>query len=117
MTASNDIVVEINNMLNKDFNYLERKKISSLKINEAYLIRKLVPMVTRFGKTILATLYDKTDDVVFETFLPKRIAEIITENNINIMNSSHKYTLTYLGQSSHSYAGHTKSLLNFGCLE
>lgn len=110
---------EINNLLNKEIEFAERRKITSLRVGEAYIIKKMASLTTRFGKAILVTLYDQTLNEAFESFLPKRVVETLAEDTVETMNKSEgKFTLTYLGQSSHVFSGGvTKTLLNFGMLE
>jgi hypothetical protein len=110
---------EINNIINKDVEVLERKKFSALTVGKMYIIKKIQFMTTRFGKTIVVTLFDSIEDVTFQTFLPKRVVETLSEDIVKSMNlSSDKYTVTYLGQSSNVYSsGNTRALLNFGILE
>ena len=116
--VSKEELSKINNMLNNDLEFSERRKISALTVGKIYIIKKMILMITRFGKTILVHLHDETHNVTFETFLPKRVAETVPEGFIETMNQSEsKYTLAYLGQSSQAYFGNTRSLLTFGCLE
>jgi hypothetical protein len=113
-------LIEINNMINKDVELIERKKFSNLIVGRMYIIKKIVFMTTRFGPAIVVTLFDSLDNVTFQTFLPKRVVETLSEDMVKTMNSSpdDKYTLTYLGQSTTVYSGgKTKALLNFGILE
>jgi hypothetical protein len=118
MSLSKQSLSEINIMLNKDVEFLERRKFSTLTVDEIYFIKKIIIMTTRYGKAILARLHDKTNNVTFETFLPKHVLETLSEYTIEIMNKSDKYTLTYLGHSSQVFSGgKTRKLLNFGSLE
>lgn len=119
MSVSRQTLAELNNTINKDVELMERRKISSLDVGKIYVIKKILFVPTRFGKSIIATLFDSSDNVTFQAFLPKRVVEMLSEDTIKMMNNSDgKYTITYLGQSStvHS-SGNTRSFLNFGMLE
>lgn len=119
MGISNQILTEINDNINK-INLLERKKVSSLTVGEIYIIHKIVPLTTRFGKTLLITLCDKTASAApFQSFLPKRVADNLSDETIEIMNKSEGgYTLTYLGQSAPVFlGGGSRAIINFGCLQ
>lgn len=119
MSISREMLLEINNILNKEHEFLERRKFTSLTVGAKYIIKKIVFMTTRFGKAVHATLYDVTSEATFETFLPKRVADTLPETTVEIMNNSNgKYTVTYLGQSPKIIVGgNARSLLTFGCLE
>ena len=119
MSVSQQTLTEINNMINKDVEFVERRKFTTLTIGKIYLIKKIIFVTTRYGKSIVVTLYDRTDDVIFESFLPKRVVESMTNEAVESMNnSSDRYTLTYLGQSVCVFSGgNTRALLNFGILE
>lgn len=119
MSVSQQTLTEINNMINKEVECVERRKLSALTVGKIYLIKKIIFVTTRYGKSIVVTLYDRTHDVTFESFLPKRVAETMTNEAVESMNnSSDRYTLTYLGQSSHVFSGgNTRTLFNFGILE
>lgn len=111
------MLAEINDMISKD-EFLERRKIATLTVGKVYVIKKINFVATRFGKSIVVTLHDPTDNATFETFLPKRVVETLTNDTVEIMNkASDQYSLTYLGQSSNvSAGGNTRALINFGCL-
>lgn len=118
MSLSKEMLTAINDVINKESEILERKKFTTLNIGAVYIIKKIIFLTTRFGKAIVATLYDRENDVMFQTFLPKRVAETISEDTVELMNKSDgKYTVTYLGQSSNVISGNSKALLNFGFLE
>lgn len=119
MSIPKETLDQINDLLSKDVAFVERRKITELTVGKVYKIQKMISMVTRFGKTILVTLYDKTHNVTFEIFLPKRAAENLSDDIVDIMNTSGgKYTLCYLGQSSHVFSGNnTRTLLKFDCFE
>jgi hypothetical protein len=119
MSISRETLDEINKVVSKDVEFIERRKISNLDMGKVYIIKKMVSLVTRFGKTILVTLLDESENITFNTFLPKRVAETLTENLVDVMNGSDgKYTLTYLGQSKQVFAGNnTRALVSFGCVE
>ena len=123
MSISGETLAEINNMINKDVEFRERRKFTTLTVGKIYGIRKMTFMTTRFGRTIVVTLYDPTDGAMFDTFLPKRVVEMLTADIFETMSKScDKYTLTYLGQSSNILGGgggggNTRALFNFGCLE
>ena len=119
MSVSKEFLDKINSMLSKNGDMVDQKKIIDLTVGEVYIIKKMVSMTTRFGKSIVVRLYDKTHDATFECFLPKRVVEMLPDGTVDIMNTSEdKYTLTYLGQSSHVFSGgKTRALLNFGTVE
>lgn len=119
MDLSKETLSEINSIINREYEIVERRKFTALTVGVAYIIKKVLFLHTRFGETILVTLYDSSKEETFETFLPKRVAETLTENITEAMNQSNgKYTLTYLGQSPGIVAGrNSRALLNFGCLE
>lgn len=119
MSISKQTIDEINSKLNQDVEIVEQRNITSLTIGEAYVIKKMAFISTRFGKTILATLYDKTVNETFQSFLPKRVVETLSEDTIESMNKiDNKYSLTYLGQSTRVFSGgNTKAILNFGVVE
>lgn len=119
MSIFKKTIDEINSMLNQDVEIVERRAITSLTIGEAYVIKKIILMSTRFGKAILVTLYDKTHNETFQSFLPKRITETLAEETIETLNKlDDKYTLIYLGQSSKVFSGgNSRAILNFGVSE
>lgn len=119
MSISQQTLADINNMINKDVEFIERRKLSALTVGEPYMLKKISLITTRYGKSIVVTLYDRTHDVTFETFLPKRVTETLSEDIVESMGKlSDKYTLTYLGQSPHVYSGgNTRALINFGFVE
>ena len=96
-TSSKDILLEINSMINKEYEILEQKKFTTLTVRMSYQIKNINFLTTRFGKAILATLHDSVNDATFKTFLPKRVAETLTE-----------HTVIYLGQSSNQVGGVVK---------
>lgn len=115
MAAFSNTLAELNKIINQDMEIIQQRAISSLILNKAYIIKNLVIVNTRFGKSALVTLFDESENSSFKSFLPKRITEHLTENIIKEINSSDtKYTLTYLGQSPPFYSGaRTRSLLKF----
>ena len=117
MSISKQTLTEINDLISKD-EFFERRKISTLTVGKIYVIKKINSVATRFGNSIVVTLHDATDNATFETFLPKRVVETLSEDTIETMNkASGQYSLTYLGQSSNVIAGgNSRALLNFGCL-
>lgn len=119
MAIPKETLDKINTLLSKEPEFIECRKISSLTVGNAYVIKKIVYINTRFGKTILVTLYDESNDKLFQSFLPKRVVETMSEKNVENMNMSEgKYTLTYMGQSLQTFSGgKTRTLLSFGYLE
>jgi hypothetical protein len=118
--SSKNILLQINGMINKEYEILEQKKFTTLTVGMSYPIKNIKFLPTRFGKAIVATLYDSVNNVTFKTFLPKRVVETLTEYHIDAMNNSDgKYTVIYLGQSPNQIGGvdKSKALLNFGYLE
>ena len=117
MSISKQTLTEINDLISKD-EFVERRKVSTLIVGRIYVIKKINCMATRFGKSIVVTLYDPTENATFESFLPKRVVETLTDDTVEKMNkASGQYSLTYLGQSSNVVAGgNSRALLNFGCL-
>jgi hypothetical protein len=121
-SSNKDVVSKINSMINKEYAFLEQRKFTTLTVGMNYIIKNINFLNTRFGKAIVATLYDQDDvnSVIFKTFLPKRVAETVTENFIELINNQDgKFTLTYLGQSPRAdgFVDNSQALLNFGCLE
>lgn len=117
MSISKNTFEQINKKL-EEIELVERKSISSLTVGKIYIIKNMVSMTTRFGKTILATLHDKTSNLTFQSFLPKRVVQTFTDDLVQLINKfDDKYYLCYLGQSSVLAGGNTRALLNFGVLE
>lgn len=116
MALSRDDLDIINNNINGEFNDIARKSISSLEINTSYLIKKLSLVNTRYGKCILAVLFDQKNNLDFKCFLPKRVTEHMPEDILDKMNSSwEEYTLTYIGQSEPAFKdAKCKALIKFG---
>nr|XP_023030441.1 uncharacterized protein LOC111518269 [Leptinotarsa decemlineata] len=68
---------------------LEQRVLSSLPINEAYVIRNMTLFSTRFGKSILLTLEDvRNNNKLFKTWLPKQISMQFSDDDITCINSS-----------------------------
>lgn len=104
--ATNINLLTLNERINENIEILEQKSISSLILNKAYVIKKMLVFNTRFGKTILVNLFDEITNTTFKSFLPKRITELLNAFFIEEINSSDgKYALIYLGQSSPMYVG------------
>lgn len=107
----------LNNMINNDVN-LELKPFSSLTINKEYRIKNLSVLNTRYGKAILGHLCDENENIIFKTFLPKRVIEYLKADLLEKINSANtKYTLTYLGQGPSSSGARSKSLVKFDITE
>lgn len=120
MSIPQQSLTEINNMINKDNVFPETRRLVTLKVGQAYMIKKLVYLATRYGKKLVATLCASADDAIFQTFLPNRVSEALTAENVEIMNSSSgKYTLTYLGRDTNNESSKTiaRAIINFGYLE
>lgn len=119
MHISKEILNDINNKLAKDVEFLENRKISTLDVGKIYIIKQMTSMNARFGRAIVVVLHDTRENVTFQSFLPKRAVETVSDEIVQIMNDSDgKYTLTYLGQGTRVFSGNnTKTLLNFGYLE
>lgn len=116
MAISEVDLLALNELINQDMQVLEQRSISALILNKPYIIKKISLVNTRFGKSIIVTLFEESSITTFKSFLPKRFVEIICENTIDKINSSNgKVTLTYLGQSSPAYPGAKSSpLISFG---
>lgn len=112
---TNDNLLALNERINEDVEVLEKKPISSLILNKAYVIKKMFMLNTRFGKSILVNLFNTDTNTTFKSFLPKRIAELLNVDLIEEVNSSDgKYALIYLGQSPSLYVGaKSRSLIKF----
>ena len=113
--ATNIDLLTLNKLINESTEVLEQKSISSLISNKVYVIKKMVVLNTRFGKSILVNLFDESTNTTFKSFLPKRITELLNAFFIEEINSSDgKYGLIYLGQSSPIYIGSKpRSLIKF----
>lgn len=118
MALSIDDLNKINSNINGDFNDIARRSIASLDINTPYLIKKLSFVNSRYGKCILAVLFDQKDNSDFKCFLPKRVTEHISQDSLEKMNSSwEKYTITYIGQSEPTFKdAKCKALIKFGII-
>ncbi|MVN24209.1 hypothetical protein GO639_03340 [Staphylococcus aureus] len=119
MSVSKVDLNKINNLIVQEVEILEQKALSSLPIDEVYIIKNMSTYSTRFGKSILLTLQDVSNDKLFKTWLPKRISLQFSDDDISCINSSGgKYTMVYLGQSQQSFAGmKTRSLVKFNMIE
>ncbi|KAJ8914429.1 hypothetical protein NQ315_017525 [Exocentrus adspersus] len=96
---------EINEMISADLELHELKPLTKLAVGKPYTIKTFTITNTRFGKTILALLFDVSEGVTFKSFLPQRVLKAFTEDVVTSINmSQEKYTLTYLGQSKPSVA-------------
>lgn len=103
---------DINNRMVSE--YLEQRLISSLRINDVYIIKKMWSVNTRFGRAILVALLDRQVNSSFQMFLPKRAETVLTDDIIKKVNSlESKYTFTYLGQSP-TGGKMSRSLFKFG---
>ena len=105
----------LNEKINQDGENLERRAFSTLTIKRSYFIKKLMPLNSRFGKCVLAILYEEPGSVPFKTFLPRRVTEFLSADLIAKINSADaKYTVAYLGQSSPSAATtRSRALIKF----
>lgn len=108
---------KLNSSINQN-KLLERRQLSTLTINKPYKLKEIKNITTKFGKTILAVLEDTSDNATFETFLPKRIIDYMSEEIIEKFNKDNCiYSLTYLGQVESSVKGsNPTSLLKFDVL-
>ena len=113
--ATNINLLTLNDRINENVEILEQKSISALILNKVYVIKKMLVLNTRFGKSILVHLFDENTNTTFKSFLPKRITELLNAFFIEEINSSDgKYALIYLGQSSPMYVGaKPRSLIKF----
>lgn len=118
MALSCEDLNKINNNINSDFENISLRQFTSLEINRPYLIFTLSMMNSRYGKCVLATLFDDNDRK-FKCFLPKRVVEHLSEENLSKINFTQaKYTLTYIGQSKPLFKdAKCRPLLKFGLLE
>ena len=108
MSISKETFDQLNKMFSKDVELMGRKKITELIVGEAYKIQKMISMTTRFGKTLLVVLQDGGENGAFETFLPKRVAETLPDDIVDIISgNSGKYTLTYLGQGERVFGNNS----------
>lgn len=106
MAISEIDLLALNELINQDSQVLEHKPISSLTINKSYIIKKMLPVNTRFGKSIVMHLFEESTITTFKSFLPKRVVDNLSEDIIDQINSSNgKYTFTYLGQRVPAYVG------------
>lgn len=113
--ATNINLLTLNERIIEDTEVLEQKPISSLTLNKVYVIKKMLMLNTRFGKSVLVNLLDEGTNTTFKSFLPKRVAELLNVSLIEEINASDgKYALIYLGQSSPMYVGaKSRSLIKF----
>lgn len=118
MALSINDLNKINDAINGDEN-ITQISISSLDIEKPYLIDNLSVKNARYGKCVLATLYDEKTSIQLKCFLPKRVVECLPEETLNKINSSQrKYTLIYLGQSVPACKDKkAKNLLKLGLVE
>ena len=119
MSIVKEILDKINLVLTKDVEFIEMRKISTLDVGKIYLIQGIKILNTRFGRAILVILYDEGNNLTFQSFLPKRVSDTLTDDTVKIINEAGgKYTLTDLGQGTKVFSGNvTKILLNFGYIE
>lgn len=117
--ASNITLSQLNSIINQDVEILEQKPVSSLSINQAYIIKNISVLKTKFGRALLVTLFDESANTTFRSFLPKRVTEHLQDDLVDKINlSGSKYTVTYLGQSLPVFKGaKSKSLLKFDIIE
>lgn len=116
--SSNVDLTKINMISNPTNAILDQKRISDLTIDGVYYIKNIFSLKTKFGRAIKVTLENEQDNI-FQSFLPKRLADGFSEEIIfNILTSGKKYTLTYKGQSKKIYAdSSTASLIEFNCIQ
>lgn len=112
-------LTELNNLINREMEIVEQRPLSSLTVDKCYIIKKLMVINSRFGKVVLAHLYDESSNTVFKSYLPKRVTEYLNGDIVDKINSSEqiKYTLTYLGQNTPAFVGgKPRSLIKFDLL-
>lgn len=84
-------------------------KLDTLKIDKPHLIEKIIRCKpNKFGVPVLAKLKDNLG-----VFLPQRIAEKITDNQLKHINDSASVCLVYKGQTIKEYFGKTISKMEF----
>lgn len=110
---------KINAVINKPIEVFEQRVISTLPIAKPFPISNMLVRTTRFGRSILLTLYNESENEFFKSWLPKYIADQFSDNDVNSINhSSGKYTLTYIGQGGPVSAGtRTRTLVKFDFIE
>lgn len=115
MESPSAVLADLNKVSSQGAEILELRSISSLNVNKAYIIKRMSVFKTRFGKSCLVHLFDEGENINFKSFIPKRIAECISDDIVEKINSSPDgYTLSYLGQSAPIFEGaKTSSLIKF----
>lgn len=116
MSISKAELATINDIINSE---LPTKPLSTLTIGRMYIIQAMSIENTQYGKAILVTLEDESEKVTFKTWLPKRITNQLTENQVCGINSfPKKYSLTYMGRSPAALPGtRTRALVCFNFIE
>lgn len=78
---------------------VEMKNLKELVINRRYEINDLKPLKTRFGRSILLTLYDDIEKKCYRCFSTKKISNSLSDEIINqITSSERKLALIYKGE-------------------
>lgn len=118
MEISLSTLSELNNLINREMESVEQRRLSSVTVDKPYVIKKLTVVNSRFGKVILAHLFDDSSNTTFKSYLPKRVTEYLDVGIMDKINSSDlKYTLTYLGQDQPSFVGgKSRALVKFGLI-
>jgi len=71
--------------------------IGSLTLNRPHPIVRVKRITTKFGSTVLLSIRD-TDEQVVQMFLPKRYANVVSDEDIGKINSKSIYlNLLYMG--------------------
>lgn len=96
---------------------VESRSISSLTVNQKYIIKQIAHVSTRYGKTVSLILYEENGVDTFLVFLPKRVLETITDTVIDKLNDpDKKFVFIYLGQKVLLNGSKSQSLFKFGYL-
>ena len=99
--------LQMNSLLNKiqqAAQIVEQRPLDSLDYGTPYAVIKLIWTPTKYGPAVQAHLQEMTDGQPIETqtfrvFLPKRISNVLTEEDTaQYNNSNHVYTLIYRGK-------------------
>lgn len=102
------------NEISKPFElYVESKlvKITDLQINNSYLIAKVFRCKqNKFGAVPVFVKFSETN---CGTFLPQRIADKITNEQIKQINEDKRVCLIYKGLTENTYFGKSLALIEF----
>ena len=99
------------------FTPAENKNLKELTVDRKYTITDLKSVKTRFGRSVLISLYDSIEEKSYNCFSTKKISSILTDETIkNINLSEESLYLIYKGEvKAFSGSKVTSPIVEFTC--